>query len=435
MLPNVRYIEVTVCSVTAMAHNENTKPTKEIILDAAFSFLEDPRYSSFSMNELAAKVGISKPAIYRHFKNKEDLLDAMENRIVDDMADLLQNVGSEDLETLKKSISGLIQYFIENPSHINYFIAQMSQNVNYEEHLFQKLCERKVSFLAQNNNAYLATFKEDMSLFAKHIFCGMSLFYFVKLQERLRCMGKIAKTPENFSDNVVSLLVNGLVESTEPDSPIHPVPLSEGRREEIIKLCEISEDSFPAENKIFTALAAVIKKYKIVGVTVERIADELGMAKSSLYEYFDNKNQMIKCLINKELSLLNTIITENITEAKNFTEYILIKMYSELEYFLHRPSIIPICGWLLMSNTDSVEVNEESEEYDEVCNVWEKRIPERLTSPDLGFPYPLKVITTWLGALPVAFLVEAKGKNLSKEQFIDGFDLMIGYMLNGIKSK
>ena len=417
-----------------MNRNENSNPTKEISLDTAFSFLEDPRYSAFSMNELAAKVGISKPAIYRHFKNKEDLLDAMENRIVDNMANLLKNVGSKDLETSKKSIAGLVQYFIENPSHINYYIAQMSQNANYEEHLFQKLCERQVSFIAENNNAYLATFKSDMQLFAKHIFCGMSLFYFVKLQEKLRCAGKIAKTPENFSENVVSLLVNGLSESTEIESPIHPVHISDERRREIIKLCEISEDSFPAENRIFTALASVIKKYKISGVTVERIADELGMAKSSLYEYFDNKNQMIKCLINKELSLLHTIINENIIEAENFTEYVLIKMYSELEYFLHRPSIIPICGWLLMSSENSMEPGVKNEEHDGVCNAWEKRIPERITSPDLGFPYSSKVLTTWFGALPVAFLVEAKGKNLKKEQFYEGFNYMIDFLFNGIKS-
>ncbi|MBO6219536.1 MAG: TetR/AcrR family transcriptional regulator, partial [Treponema sp.] len=85
-----------------MAKNLNSKPTKELILDAAFSFLERPFFSSFSMNELAAKVGISKPAIYRHFKNKDDLLDAMENRIVDNMADLLKDIASKDFETTKK---------------------------------------------------------------------------------------------------------------------------------------------------------------------------------------------------------------------------------------------------------------------------------------------------------------------------------------------
>ena len=416
-----------------MARNENSKTTKELILDTAFTFLEDPRHASFSMNELASRVGISKPAIYRHFKSKDDLLDAMENRIVDNMSFLLKDIAAKDLESSNKSLTGLIQYFIENPSHINYFIAQMSQNVNYEEHLFTKLCERDISFFSGNKDFYLNNFKSDMRLFAKHIFSGMSIFYFVKLQEQLHCLGKISKTPENFSANVVNLLIEGLAGNTSPDHPLHPIQISEKRRQEIRELSHISDDAFPSENRIFTALAAVIEKYKMGGVTVERIAAELNMAKSSLYEYFDNKNQMIKCLINKELSLLNTIINENVSEAKNFTEYILIQMYSELEYFTHRLSIIPICGWLLMTGENPVERVGTEDDYGEPCNFWEKQLPEKLTSPNLGFPYPAKVITTWTGILPVAFLVEAKGKDITKEKFMKGFDFMIEYIFNGIK--
>lgn len=413
----------------------NQKSTKEIILDTAFSFLEQPRFSSFSMNELAAKVGISKPAIYRHFKNKDDLLDAMENKLVGNMADLLKDIASKDFETTKKSLAGLIRYFIENPSHINYFIAQMSQNANYEERIFQKLRLCHISFDGANRDFYIDNFKTDMRLFAKHIFSGMSLFYFVKLQEKFRCEGKVTIL-QGFSERVVNLLVNGLSGCTEEDCPVHPQVISAERREELVKLCKIPENSFPAENKIFKALASVIEKYKMGGVTVERIADELGMAKSSLYEYFDNKNHMIKTLVNKEISLLQTIANENTAEAKNFTEYLLIQMYSELEYFRHRPEIIPICGWLLMSadnSFDSLNGKNPGDCDEEVYSVWEKRLPLEITSPDLGCSYSPRVLTTWAGVLPVAFLVEAKGKNLSEEKFMEGFTFMINYIFNGIK--
>lgn len=390
------------------------------------------------MNELAAKVGITKPAIYRHFKSKEVLLDAMENRIVDDMAYLLKDIATKDLETSKKSLAGLIKYFIENPSHINYYIAQMSQNANYEEHLFKKLTERQVSFLGQlaDKDSYLSAFRSDMRLFAKHIFSGMSLFYFVKLQEKLRQEGKCVPSPQEYAEKVVNLLVYGLLECTDESSPVHPQEISPERRQEIICLCKIPENSFPAENKIFKALASVIEKHKMKGVTVERIADELGMAKSSLYEYFDNKNHMIKSLVNKEISLLQTIANENTAEAGNFTEYLLIQMYSELEYFSHRPEIIPICGWLLMSANDSFDgmQNQDMEDCDEVNNVWEKRLPSLINSPDLGYSYSPRVITTWAGVLPVAFLVESKGKNLSEKKFMEGFNFMIDYIFNGIKS-
>ncbi|MCR4823557.1 MAG: TetR/AcrR family transcriptional regulator [Treponema sp.] len=415
-----------------MPRISKSKSTKEIILDTAFSFLEDPRYSAFSMNELAAKVGISKPAIYRHFKNKDALLDAMENKIVDGMSYLLEKVGSDDINTVKESVTNLVQYFIENPSHINYFIAQMSQNQNYEDRLFEKLCQRKVSFVVKNSNAYLTNFKSDMKRFARHIFSGMTIFYFVKLQENYIREGKIPSLPEDFSKHVVDLMIYGLAGCTEKNSPLYPKKITPQRQKEILDLCTIPEDSFPPENRIFTALATVIEKYKITGVTVDKIAAELNMAKSSLYEYFDNKNQMIKSLVNKELALLETIVTENTAEAKNFTEFIVIQMYSALEYFMHRRSIIPICGWLLMNNENASEFLKKSEGCNEGLNFWEKQLTDRITSPDLGFSYSPKVITTWTGVLPVAFLVEAKGKKISKESFMEGFNFMIDNIFYGI---
>ena len=55
------------------------KSTKQLILEAAFSFYRRPWDQEFSMSQLAAKVGISKTAIYRHFKNREAVLEAMKD--------------------------------------------------------------------------------------------------------------------------------------------------------------------------------------------------------------------------------------------------------------------------------------------------------------------------------------------------------------------
>jgi hypothetical protein len=310
----------------------------------------------------------------------------------------------------------------------------MSSTPNYEEHLYKKLYEREVSFEKnENKTAYLETFRNDMCRFSQHVYCGMTIFYFVKVQERLRKCGKIHETPVDFSDKIVNLMMEGLAGTTEKNDAFHPEKISDERKKELIDLCRIDEKVFPEENRIFKALAAVIEKYKMPGVTVERIAAELGMAKSSLYEYFENKNQMIKTLVNKELQLLQTIVIENSIEARNFTEYVYVLMVSEMEYFTHRSSIIPICGWLLMGGEDFSKSRIEDCEVEGEAAPWEKRLPDRGISPDLGFPYQADVITGWIKCLPVSFLVEAKGKNLSNEKRMEGFMHTIDYILNGIK--
>ncbi len=417
-----------------MTRNDSSKTTKELILDAAFSFLEKPRFTLFSMSELAAKVGISKPAIYRHFKDKDAVLDAMENHVIDNIAVYLGNLNSKDGLIVKKPLADLIDYFVKTPNHINYLIAQMSSSPNYEKHMFEKISEHNISLSGGNGSkSYLEQFTSDTRKFSEHVFCGMSIFYFTKLQERFVKLGKIPSIPENYGDKIVSIILEGLEGTTGKGDVFHPQTVTEERFNALAKLCIIDEKTFPEENRLFRALANVIEKYKMPGVTVERIAAELGMAKSSLYEYFDNKNQMIKQLINRELSLLQTIINENTSEAANLTEYVIILMLSELEYFKNRPSIIPICGWLLMGNDGSFET-EKPENCDEFETSWIKKLPAQVYSPDLGFAYPSQIITTWAAILPVAFLVESKGKNFSDEKFFDGFRQMISFVLHGINN-
>ncbi len=417
-----------------MTSKQNQKTTKELILDAAFSFLGRPNFATFSMNSLAEKVGISKPAIYRHFKNKEALLDAMEELVIENLAEHLKDVASENFETRKKSLASLIEYFSENPMHINYLIAQMSSNPNYEDRLFSKLYDRDLSFVREGDeNVYLKKFRSDMARFSEHVFCGMSIFYFVTLRERCLSFGKIRGESKDFADKVVEIILGGLSGTTEGESPFRPSPISDERKRQLLELCKIDSSAFPEENRIFTALASVIEKYKVTGVTVERIAAELQMAKSSLYEYFDNKNEMIKCLINKELQLLKTIIIENTAEAKNFSEYVCILIASEMEYFSHRESIIPICGWLLMDG-DGIS---EHEKYSREISAFpgNRRLPDRIDSPDLGFAYSPEYLIGWIKCLPVAFLCEAKGKSLSEGQRVEGIMRIIDCILNGVGNK
>ncbi len=417
-----------------MTSKQNQKTTKELILDAAFSFLGRPNFATFSMNSLAEKVGISKPAIYRHFKNKEALLDAMEELVIENLVEHLKDVASENFETRKKSLASLIEYFSENPMHINYLIAQMSSNPNYEDRLFSKLYDRDLSFVREGDeNVYLKKFRSDMARFSEHVFCGMSIFYFVTLRERCLSFGKIRGESKDFADKVVEIILGGLSGTTEGESPFRPSPISDERKRQLLELCKIDASAFPEENRIFTALASVIEKYKVTGVTVERIAAELQMAKSSLYEYFDNKNEMIKCLINKELQLLKTIIIENTSEAKNFSEYVCILIASEMEYFSHRESIIPICGWLLMDG-DGIS---EHEKYSREISAFpgNRRLPDRIDSPDLGFAYSPEYLIGWIKCLPVAFLCEAKGKSLSEGQRVEGIMRIIDCILNGVGNK
>ncbi len=51
--------------------------TKEKILDAALTLFAENGYDGTSMEQIANIVGIKAPSLYKHYKGKEDILNAL----------------------------------------------------------------------------------------------------------------------------------------------------------------------------------------------------------------------------------------------------------------------------------------------------------------------------------------------------------------------
>nr|MCR5290943.1 TetR/AcrR family transcriptional regulator [Treponema sp.] len=75
-----------------MLYYGTKKPTKERIIDAAFSLFNDFRFKDISLNEVAVAAGISKTAIFRHFENKDSLVNTMSAYLFDTIADIINGI-------------------------------------------------------------------------------------------------------------------------------------------------------------------------------------------------------------------------------------------------------------------------------------------------------------------------------------------------------
>ncbi|MBQ6780298.1 MAG: TetR/AcrR family transcriptional regulator [Treponema sp.] len=414
-------------------HSEKT--ARELILDAAFSFYNEPRLSVFSMNELAAKIGISKPAIYRHFKDKDAVLAAMHEQFVSSLSECLLRVQQEEDGGAVPiaSVADVVQFFVEHPYYVNYMIGNLASVEDFEIHLAQELETRGVKSLSGFKYAREKSTKniiENFDHYVRTIYCGVTIFIFIKGREKLIATQSPVEEAKQFSHNLVSFLARGLVETTDKADILHPLPITPARMAELDSLCTITDDMLPPKNRFFEAFASVIRKYKFNGITVERIADELGMAKSSLYEYFDNKNEMIKTLITKELSLLNTIVKENTVEAQTFSEYLYILIRSEFAFFHLRSSLIPICGWLLMSTADETFFHE----FDSP-DQWISRLPDPLERPHVGIPLTGGSLVAWVSCLPISLVMQCEGRQLTQEEKISALKKMFDFVQNGIEPK
>lgn len=378
------------------------------------------------MSQLATKVGISKTAIYRHFKNKDAVVESMKEQFVDILYAQFSTIQNKNLDSknLNEQIIKIISFFTENSQYINYFINLHTQINDFEKEVCDELRSKGLP------NDFDKFYQKNKSArYSRICFCAVTILYFIKLREKAIACGEKIDPVGNFSKKMVIFIQKGIVGTIGESSQTSKI--SKERFAQLDEICKINEEDLPEEDKIFTAFSTVIAKYGINNVTVEHIADELNLAKSSLYFYFENKNKMLLHLVAKELSLLGTICRENCAEAKTYTEFIYINMKTEISYFSARSSILSLCGWLLQNGAENAVDDEK--EFLGPNNVWETRMTEIAQKVDLGFSVRPEHITIWSGLLPVSLTILKIKHEFSDEETNQSLNYMFDFLIYGAK--
>lgn len=117
-----------------------TEERQKIIIDEAINIIHEGGYESLSIRELASKVHISEPAIYRHFLNKEDIVLGILSRIGE-----FDHMLEENLEKVDTATDRLRQ-FVE--FHFNFLHKNREMtSVLFSEDIFNQsdLLKQKLS--------------------------------------------------------------------------------------------------------------------------------------------------------------------------------------------------------------------------------------------------------------------------------------------------
>ncbi|MFB0936760.1 MAG: TetR family transcriptional regulator [Propionivibrio sp.] len=92
---------------------EEALETRNAILNAAEVVFQERGVSQTSLGEIAAAAGVTRGAIYWHFKNKEDLFNAMIERIVGAVEIKLAELQARNYENPVRLIRDLSCYYID----------------------------------------------------------------------------------------------------------------------------------------------------------------------------------------------------------------------------------------------------------------------------------------------------------------------------------
>ncbi len=135
---------------------ENTSKRQQEIIEAAGKLLMEKGIKGLTTKNLAQEMNFSESALYRHFKNKEDiivlLLDYLGSNIKERL-DLIFENDSISIEKLQQLFNSQFQFFNQNP---HFVVAVLSEGlfdesekinqsimkvVHYKMHLITKIIE------------------------------------------------------------------------------------------------------------------------------------------------------------------------------------------------------------------------------------------------------------------------------------------------------
>ena len=389
-----------------MPRQENTK---EKIIECAFSLFEKPRMSDISLGEIAAKVGISKTAFFRHYKNKEELVEKMRERFFEAFAEMVSQLEPSrpayNLKAVSKAVHCVFDFNEKYPNYLSYFLQMSFSDQILDEGMNLILLDNGINILHddifKDKNKFSPRrmvpnyFEQTLLSFLFLAFCKNSALL------------KIADF-EKYKQKVADLIYNGLGKKNNPISP--------ERKKELDKICEIQLESDKKSNRFFNAFVDLLQESKSSRITVKKIAEALGMSQSSVYSFFTNKSDYMANMLLQETERAGGIIKERCAAAKNSDEAIYIMMRSEANYFALRPQVIALHGFFIIqeaafsaSDFDGVRAKtmEMSKNY---------IIPDGVPN---GFDFPVSDNATlfikWISGLTVAFMMLGTRHNFPPE--------------------
>lgn len=99
-----------------MARNKHPEETVNLILDVAFQLFMEKGYEHTSIQDIINHLGgLSKGAIYHHFKSKEDIIAAVIDRMTEESNQMLAKIRDRDDLTGKEKLKAIFKESILRP--------------------------------------------------------------------------------------------------------------------------------------------------------------------------------------------------------------------------------------------------------------------------------------------------------------------------------
>ena len=255
------------------------------------------------------------------------------------------------------------------------------------------------------------------------IYAGTTIFIFALLRfEALDTNAPNIADSAGFADKLAVLIENGIGKN---------IPERERLAQLDARFKSAMQKKAPLTDELL-ALASVVSEYGAAGITIERLAKKLSLAKSSLYSRYKNKSEMIDSLIKNEVIRMYGMIAENMEGLTTGEECTYAVLRTELLYFIKYPQIVDICSSLIGIN-DFVDRAEAPDFVDTIYDsvYWKRFIA---SFPDVGIPPTSQRVLGWFFALAVTMFIHCRRLGFSDKRMFAALKKIYAMAESGIGS-
>jgi AcrR family transcriptional regulator len=106
---------------TRTTHGRPRLPTRALILNEAERLIALKGVSGFTLNDIAEPLAVQVPAIYKHFKGRDDLLVEVSRRFIDTLSQqfpLHSGLAQSPPVALRRSLDEFVDFHLAHPAYV-----------------------------------------------------------------------------------------------------------------------------------------------------------------------------------------------------------------------------------------------------------------------------------------------------------------------------
>ncbi|MDR1908956.1 MAG: TetR/AcrR family transcriptional regulator; helix-turn-helix transcriptional regulator [Spirochaetaceae bacterium] len=315
--------------------------TNANIISAAFMVWGRALYKKTSLSQVAAELGVTKTALYRHFRSKRDLVEGMMGYFCDDFARSIRSGYEEAQGTagaagrcriMARTIG---EYFCREPEKFVFFLVRIHGNGDLAEQLRSRGID--ISRLeAEGGEGRI-----DPVLFRRIL---ETVCFWVAHFHRLRWVrGQLPESAEIEAelDRQERLIMGGL--GLRPAAPDFAV---------LEERCAAVLPGISEHDGLLQAVAEAVAEAGPWNASMDMVARRSGLSKSGLYAHFRSRQDMLARLFITEMEqlLAYTELCRGFSSIPEEQVYLVIAAIAG--YLRSRPQIMTALDWVRVRNLD-----------------------------------------------------------------------------------